>query len=270
MAFHRPVRAALLGLALLAWWRPAAAQGGEPKVRWTIGNPKIGFCLHFLMSPEAAAKDLVRGQRLASAREAAGLPDAVHRVLADQPEFEGWVPSQLCVIYPEAIWVDKKRFDQGDGGTRLALAIWGVSSASEQASFSIRTLASNSAPLKRAMEAELIPIQRVDLGLSPISESEGERYVFKLEGTLITLEGQAKTDSVDVENIPFPARAVLRGLNNTVWSVALDLRPTRIGTLPGALRVQGKRGLGDALLSSPIRFVDKVIAGGTGEIRFTR
>ena len=120
------------------------------------------------------------------------------------------------------------------------------------------------------MEAELIPMERTDIDLSPISESEDERYSFKLDGAQITLDARARTDSVSVENIPFPSRAALRGLNNSLWSVAIELKPTRIGTMPGSLRVQGKHGLGNVLLSSPVRFVDKVIAGGTGEIRFTR
>ncbi len=270
MACIRTVHASLLGLALLVSSRPGAAQSGETKVRWTVGNPKIGFCLHFLMDPDAAAKNLVPGQRLALAREAAGLPDALRRVLADQPEFEAWVPSQLCVIYPEAIWVNNKRFDEGDGGAHLALAIWVVSTAGEPGPSSIRILASNSAALKRAMEADQIPMQRVDLNVGPISESEDERFDFKLEGAVITLEGHARTDSVSVENVPFTSGGALRGLNNTRWTVRLDLKPTRIGTLPGALRVQGKRGLGAALVNSPIRFVDKVFAGGTGEISFSR
>ncbi|MEO8634165.1 MAG: hypothetical protein ABI587_02700 [Gemmatimonadales bacterium] len=269
MLSQRAVRAFLASLVFLAWSQPAAAQESEPKVRWTIGNPKVGFCLHFLMSPAAAGKDLVRGQRLTLARDAAGLPDAVRRVLADQPEFEAWVPSQLCVLYPEAIWVNKKRFDDGDGGAHLALAIWGVTSTGGQATFSIRTLASNSAALKRAMEAELVPMDWANLSVNPISESEDERYILKLEGGVLTLEGLARTDSIDVENVPFPSQAALRGLNNTLWAVAIDLKPTRLGTLPGALRVQGKRGLAEALLNSPIRFVDKVIAGGTGEVRFS-
>ena len=270
MEFRRLAGCSLLGLALVASSHAAAAQSGEPKVRWGIGNPKVGFCLHFLMDPEAAAKNLVPGQRLVLAREATGLPDALRRVLTDQPEFEAWVPSQLCVIYPEAIWVNNKRFDEGDGGAHLALAIWGVSAVGGEGSISIRTLASNSAPLKRAMEADLIPMQRVDLAVGPITESEDERYVFKLEGAVITLDGHARTDSINVENVPFPKGAVLRGLNNTRWSVVLDLKPTRIGILPGALRVQGKHGMGGALLDSPIRFVDKIFAGGTGEITFTR
>ncbi len=270
MDFRRIAGSSLLGLALLAWSHPGAAQSGDPKVRWALDNPKVGFCLHFLMDPEAAAKNLVPGQRLALAREATGVPDALQRVLAEQPEFEAWIPSQLCVVYPEAIWVNNKRFDQGDGGDHLALAIWGVSTVGGEGSISIRTLASNSAPLKRAMEADLIPMQRVDLAVGPITESVDERYVFKLEGAVITLEGHARTDSVNVENVPFPKAATLRGLNNTRWSVVLDLKPTRFGTLPGALRVQGKHGLGGALLDSPIRFVDKVFAGGTGEISFTR
>ena len=264
------LRAAAVGLVLLSWSRPAVAQGGEAKVRWAIGNPKVGFCLHFMMSPEEAAKNLVRGQRLVLARDAAGLPDPVRRVVAEQPEFEGWVGSQLCVVYPEAIWVNNKRFDRGDGGTPLSVAMWGVSSAGGESEFSIRTLATNSAPLKRAMEAELIPMERADIDLSPISESEDERYSFKFDGAQITLDARARTDSVNVENIPFPSRAALRGLNNSLWSVAIDLKPTRIGTMPGSLRVQGKHGLGNVLLRSPVRFVDKVIAGGTGEIRFIR
>ena len=270
MALHPVVRSTLIGLALLGHSRPAAAQDGEPRVLWTVGNPKVGFCIHFLMSPDAAADNLVRGQRLVIARESSGLPDAVRRVVSDQPEFEGWVPSQLCVIYPEAIWVNKKRFDRGDGGARIALAIWGVSSAGDGASFSIRTLASNSSALKWAMEAELIPVQRVDLKLQAVSESKDEQYVLRLEDAVVTLEGLAKTDSIDVENVPFPSKAALRGLNNTVWLVTLGLKPTRIGTLPGALRVEGKRGLGNALIKSPIRYVGNVIAGGTGEISFTR
>lgn len=270
MKFRRMAGSSLLGLALLVWSHPGAAQGGDPKVRWTLGNPKIGFCLHFLMDSGAAAKNLMPGQRLALAREATGVPDALQRVLDEQSEYEAWVPSQLCVVYPEAIWVNSKRFDHGDGGGRLGLAIWGISVLGGEGSIYIRTLASNSGRLNRAMAAEQIPMQRVDMTVDSITESEDERFVFKLEGALITLDGHVRTDSGTVENVPFPGGAVLRGDSNARWSVVLHMSPASIGTLVVALRVQGKRGLGGALRRSPIRFVEKILTGGMGEISFSR
>src|SRR5512147_2431586 len=98
-----PVRPGLVGpglcCALLAAAPvPGRAQekAGADTVSWTVMGPKAGWCLNFLMEPKNAAEDLVRGYRVVAAREAKGLSPAISRLIADEPTYAEWIPSEVC------------------------------------------------------------------------------------------------------------------------------------------------------------------------------
>lgn len=258
--------------------RGAAQEEGPPAsaITWEVGTPKAGWCLYFLMEPKEAARDLARDHRLVLAREARDLPGPVARTIADEPQYAEWVPAELCTYIAEAIWVDGRRFDRGDGGHPIAMLYWGVSAASteggvqEGGKVSLRLLGTNSSGLGRAMDIRTVPIDRVQVEVRPVKESEeDEEFYLKLEGATISFIGHPRQDSTLV-----PAQRTRTGAyvgnNRSLWGVDLVFAPGQIAALAGALRIVGKRGLAKALDRSPIRLLGPMIFEGRGTVRFTR
>jgi hypothetical protein len=257
---------------------PATAQEGAPanSITWEVGSPKAGWCIHFLMEPKTAAQDLARGQRPVLAREAAGLPPAVSRLIADETQYAEWAPAELCTYIAEAIWVDGRRFDRGDGGQPIAAVYWGVWAASSEAAtpdsarVSLRVLATNSSGMQRAMEMRTVPIDRAQVEIRPVKESEEDSQFFlKLEGATITFIGHTRADST-LTTAARSRGAVYMGNNKALWGVTFSFQPGEVSGMAGALRIIGKRGLAKALDRSPIRLLSPSLSGGRGTVSFTR
>jgi hypothetical protein len=276
-------RAAVPGLVLLvvAGSAPAAAQEGEAPasgITWEVGAPKAGWCLHFLMEPKDAAKDLVRGHRLVLAGEAEDLPAQLHRLVTEEPQYAGWAPAELCTYVAEAIWVDGRRFDRGDGGQPIAVLYWGVSATSAEegtgagahGKISLRVLATNSSGMRRAMEIRTVPIDRVQIEVVPVKESdEDEEFLLKLEGATIIFIGHPSPDST-LAVAERSRTGAYMGNNKSVWGVEFSFLPGQVDAMAGALRIIGKRGLAKLLDHSPIRLLSPILSEGRGTVRFTR
>jgi hypothetical protein len=255
---------------------PAAAQekAEAPEVAWEIGSPTAGWCLHFLIEAKDAGRDLPRGRRLILARDAAGLPGPVQRLIQDEPKYADWVPNALCTYLAEAVWVDGRRFDKGDHGQPVSLVYWAVSAAGsgtgvDTAKLAFRLLGSNSGGLQRAMGIRSVPIDVVRVEVSPIKESEDLQYLVKLEGATILFAGHPRPDSTLVRSEQRLV-AAYQGNNNAIWGVSLRFVPGEVQAMAGSLRILGKRGLAKALIRSPIRLLGPVLSGGRGEMHFTR
>jgi hypothetical protein len=254
---------------------PVAAQDKPtPKVIWEVGAPKAGWCIHFLMEPESATKDLTRGHRLIPAREATGLPEPVRRLITEEPEYAEWVPAELCTYVAEAVWTDNRRFDRGDGGQPIAFLYWGISATGNGAGVdtgrvALRVFATNSSGLQRIMEIQSVPIDRVNISVKPVPETDDLQYTLKLEGATILFDGHPRADST----LTVAARTqsgVFQGNNNSLWGVTMSFTPTTVSGMAGSLRITGKHGLAKALNRSPIRLLGAVFAGGKGEVAFSR
>jgi len=258
---------------------PVSAQEGRPaatSINWEVGAPKAGWCIHFLMEPTTATQDLARGYSLVPASDVSSLPSAIRGLITDEPQYATWTPAELCTYVAEAIWVDGRRFDRGDGGRPIAVLYWGVSGASADdggsdrgSRLSLRVVATNSSGLERAMRARQVPIDRVDIDLLPVKESEEEEFLLKLEGATITFIGHARQDST-LTLADRSRKGAYMGNNRTLWTVDLSFEPGKVEALSGALRITGKRGLAKALNRSPIRLLSPILSEGKGTVTFNR
>jgi hypothetical protein len=256
----------------------AAAQEGGPaatRITWEVGTPKAGWCIHFLMEPKTAVQDLARGHRLVLAREATGLPAPVRRLLTDEPQYADWAPAELCTYIAEAIWVDGRRFDRGDGGHPIAMLYWGVSAAStdeggaDSGKMSLRLLATNSSAVRRAMDVRQVPIDRVQIDVLPVKESDDEEFLLRLEGATIAFIGHARQDSTLTVGERSRTGAYM-GNNKSLWTVNFSFHPGEVAAMAGALRIIGKRGLAKVLDQSPIRLLSPILSQGRGTVSFDR
>jgi hypothetical protein len=277
-----PVRPglAMSGMAcLLLGGRTTLVAAQEDKkatsITWEVGTPKAGWCLQFLMEPKAAADGLARDYRLVLAREATGLPPAITHLISDEPMYADWAPAEVCTYIAEAISVDGRRFDRGDGGQPIAALYWGVAAANSGASssdlggVSLRVLGTNSSSLRRAMEVKSVPIDRIQIEVRPVKESADEELFLKLEGATIIYIGQPRADTTS-DPTGQTKTAAYMGNNRTRWDVSFSFTPTGVAGMSGALRILGKRGLAGALDHSPIRLLSPMISGGRGTVSFTR
>jgi hypothetical protein len=254
-----------------------AAQEGPPanSITWEVGSPKAGWCIHFLMEPKTAVKDLARGFRLVLAREAAGLPRPVSRLITEEPEFADWAPAELCTYIAEAIWVDGRRFDRGDSDQPVAVLYWGVAAASaggglpDAGGLSLSVLATNSSGIQRAMEMRTVPIDKVQIEAGRVAESEDDQIMIKLDGATITFTGHPRQDSTLITAIRTRTAGYM-GNNRALWGVTFTFHPEDVSAMAGALRIVGKRGLAKALDRSPIRLLSPILSGGRGTVTFTR
>ncbi len=240
-------------------------------VNWTVLNPQAGWCLAFLMEPKEAINDLTRGHRVVTAREAKDLLPAIARLIADEPTYADWVPSEVCTYVVDAISVEGRRFDRGDGGQPIAILYWAVAAANaesqapEAGQVSLRAFGSNSSGVQRNMGTRGLPIDRIQFDVRKVPESSDQDYQIKLNGATISYTGQPKPDSTGAA--PQRSRTgVLTGNNRTIWTMRMVWDPAAVGGMSGALRIVGKRGLAKVLNRSPIRVLSPTIIGGAGRV----
>jgi hypothetical protein len=267
-------RAALVVLAVALPTSVLAAQdkSESSEITWEIGSPKAGWCLHFLVEVKDAGKDLPRGRRLVLARDAAGLPDPIQRLIRDEPKYADWVPNQVCTYMAEAVWLEGRRYDNGEHGQPLSLVYWGVSAAGsgtgvDTNAMALRILAVNNGNLERAMAIRSVPIDGVKVEVSPVKESDDLQYLVKLEGATMLFVGHQSPDSA-LARADEQVTAAYQGHNNTIWGVSLRFRPQAVQGMAGSLRILGRHGLAKLLIRSPIRMIGPVLSGGRGEAHF--
>jgi hypothetical protein len=276
-----PVRLGLVssGLAcLLAVQATSVAAQEEKKtneINWQVGASQGGWCVQFLMEPENASDGLAKGHRVVVARETAGLPAAISRLITDEPQYAEWIPSEVCTYMAEAIWIDGRRFDRGNDNQPIAVVYWGVSAANsetgaaEPGHMSLRYLATNSSSFRRAMDVKTVALDEVELKISPVKESTDNELTLKLEGATIIYIGKPRPDSTATPPVLTKGAAYM-GNNKSLWAVNFEFNPTEVAPMSGALRIVGKRNLAKALDHSPIRLLTPMISGGKGTVVFTR
>ena len=201
----------------------------------------------------------------------ADLPAPLRRVIADEPQYAGWVPSQACVWFTEGLSANRRRYDRGDGGKPLALFWWGLAATGDRLGgkpgLSHVVLATNSSGLKRQMELAFVEMERIDIDRDSVKESEDEETRFRLDRTIVAFAGHPRPDSSLVVG-PMSYRAVVRGESNRLWLVDFAAAPASIAALSGSLRIQGKGALARTLTGSPIRLIGTVVRGGSAGFRF--
>lgn len=240
-------------------------------ITWNALGTREGWCVEFLMEPKDAADDLTRGYHVVPARSVGWLLPAMSRLIADEPTYADWVPSQLCTYVSDAVTVENRRFDRGDGGQPIAVLYWGVAAARDDGSatgdlVSLREFGTNSSSVQQNMGTRGVPIDRIQFEVHPAPEGTDRDYMVKLSGAQVFYTtGEPRVDSTGTAT-ERASVGVMNGNNRAVWTVRLSYTPVSMGTTSGALRVVGKRGLAKALNKSPIRLVGPVVVGGSGQV----
>lgn len=245
-------------------------------ISWGAEGARAGWCVQFLMEPKEAASDLTRGYRISAARESGTLLPAIARLIAEEPTYADWVPSELCLYLADAVTLQNRRYDRGDGGQPIAVLYWGVAAAPDNGAdvgpglVSFRSFGTNSSSVQQKMGNLGIPVDRIQLEVQPMSDSPDLNYIIKLSGAQVFYStGTPRPDSTATAS-QRTSVGVLNGNNRAIWTARLVWDPQAVGHTSGALRVVGKRGLAKALNRSPIRLVGPAVIGGSGTVTLTR
>ena len=107
----------------------------------------------------------------------------------------------------------------------------------------------------------------LDLFAEKVPETQEDRYTLRYGKTTVRFDGHAAPDTM---SSPGTISQVwwTEGDASTVWRGATILHPSSTHALVGALTIEGKGDLADALKASPIRLVGPVHSGGDGEVTF--
>ncbi len=269
---------ALLALAfaalLLGGSKPLAAQdASEVRARWETGPVKTGWCVYFLMEPGKAAEDLARGHETVGVLQTEGWHPALRRLAESDATYANWVPSRVCQILFDTIWVGSRRYVEGTRRSPVGLGFWEVAARPSQGDGGVfgvaRILATNSGDLKRRMETEFVPLSMARLTSGPIPDSRDERFEVELDRTTVTFDGHPVADST-LDAVELRHRFVVQGERLMLWTVELQIAPERMALFSGGLRFVGKGALAKAMSRSPIRIVGPVFSGGRAVVTFTR
>jgi hypothetical protein len=263
---------AVAGLALASAAGVRAQARDEPAatVQWDLDAVRSGWCLHFLMAPDAARRDIPRGLTSAPASSVSGLHPALDGLIRNQPEFQGWTPAELCTIVAGRLTVGDRQYERGDGREPLILVWWTVSAVGPDGpANAIRYLGTNSSGLSREMKASLLDLERVKAKLESLPDLEDRRLRLELEGAVLFYDSHITPDTIPVER-DHRWHWVASGPRNVLWSADAWAAPEASGVVAGALRIQGKRRLGAILAHSPIRIFGPGFTGGSFSLLLSR
>jgi hypothetical protein len=261
----------ILGLVWAATPLVAQAPADLGQLNWEVGPASVAWCVHFLLEPKEAAKELTGDLRPVTAATVPDLHPALKRAIADEPKYSDWTPAELCTYFVASVTVGGKSYERGDKNVPLALTYWGVAATRGEAAWDgtlfLRMLGSNSYSFVRSMQVAKLPMEKVNIDAREIRGNEEDRlYYIKFNGATIQLTGHFNPDSTGAPGTPRKVSGVIPGPIQTVWTTTLSYTPEKDGTMAGSLQVFGKRGMAKALNKSPIRLIGPALAGGSGQV----
>ena len=231
--------------------------------------------MQFLVEPAAVAR-LAPEARPLAASEIPNLHASLQNVVAAQPEFASWSPSQLCLLYFGRFESGGRRISQAKRQKAPLLGLWTVAAgnAGTRQDVALELFTNNSGVESHARLAGLdIRGVRSSIARAPEDEdgrpSPNDRYAVRVGKAQINWEGRPAGDSVPMAQ-PFALEFRGEGRRGGWVNGSLSLTARASGGMIGVLRVSGKGELADALLKSPIRFVGPGFIGGGGTVRFQR
>jgi hypothetical protein len=223
------------------------------------------------MDSAAAREHLRDGTRLLRADQVQALHPALLSVVQGQPEFASWIPSSLCLFYVDAVHLGGRRFGQKDPRKRQMIGAWTLA-ATEQGSGTRRDLVlelfGTGRGVARAAGLGKVKFREAKAALSHVDSTGNDLHDIRIGKTRLVWNGRAAGDSTRMEQ-PIRESWVMEGLRGIVWGVSTTITPAWSRPLVGALRVEGKDDLAEALKASPTRFVGPVYYGGGGQLGFS-
>ncbi len=259
--------------ALLLWAllpATAAGQGAEPLWRWIGGQG--GFCVWYLADPALAAEVVPAGTRLRAAQETEGLPPVLIRIMQDEPRFAAWIPGTVCLGLFSDVASDGVPVGHMDGDQPIFLALSALAVHDPLGlsgpQWLLTEIGIDAGRLDRSAEASGIPTKSRDFRPRKGVEGEDDKWDLALDGVKLAWSGHASGDSRvgSTRTMSFG----YAGNRNSPWLVDLRAVPEREQSQVGALRIEGKGPLAQALKSSPIRMVGALELGGELTLTFRR
>ena len=262
-------RTVVLCSALLALARPLAAQADEQLWRWV--DAQGGFCIWYLADPAVATGMVPNGTPLRPASATASLPDVLLRIVQDEPRFAEWIPAVLCVGRFAAVASDGTPAGTMRPGQPLLLTLSALAAASpygQDAGWQLASIGLRAGSLDRVAERGWIATREAELRVRDGLEGEDDEWELSLDGTRLIWSGHPSgTARVGTTRSMSFGYA---GNRNSTWLVALRMAPAEEQLQVGALRIEGKNALAQALKASPIRAVGPLSLGGELTMTFRR
>lgn len=265
-------RTAIAGACLLA--AGLLGRGGEAQAggagEWTFANLMGGYCLEFL-APYEDAQHLLPDDAVPLRANSKGmlLHSALARVVQGQPEFATWVPGRVCVYRFGAANIAGTEIvaKAGDAESIGWVAIGGRVAAGQQDGSMVTTMFfTDGSKAQAASELGQVHMKRVKMTVGPAPRSTERRYTIELGKTRLIWDGHPASDSSAVPEpvvqnwgIRVPGGAALAR-----W----QLNAVQQRSMVGAVIVQGKDRLAEAIGKSPIRYVGPLYQGGNAKLSF--
>lgn len=238
---------------------------------WRLQGLRNGYCVQFLVEPEAAGKELKSGLTLLTAGRDSSLHPALQHLVRAQPEFASWTPSKVCMYYLDAVQVGKRRIVERDSRSYQLIGVWSL--ATQEQGGTRRDLVldmyASRENLLNAAELAQVRLHQIHSSYYDRPDTTSDVYSIKIGKTQLTWSGRPAGDSTRVER-PITERLSVSGLRHGIQDAELVVAPTWSRGVVGSLQVEGKGDLAKLLKASPIRFVGPLYRGGTGELRFSR
>jgi hypothetical protein len=261
---------------------PASAQSNDDESAaaraWTIDGLYQSFCVQFLIDPAALEDRLPDGVRPLAAGAIENLHPALKGVIESQREFAAWSPSQVCLLYFGRFEAGGRRIQEEEPRKAPVLALWTVAAGGAGAG-GRRDVAlevyTNSSTVESQARLSGMEIRMARADRDPVPEDEegrpspNDRYTLRLGKSQITWEGRAAGDTVPPAS-PSGSAFVAPGRRGGWVTGSLSLAPRVTGGMIGALRVQGRGDLANAMRDSPTRFVGPGFVGGGASVRLGR
>jgi hypothetical protein len=238
---------------------------------WRLEGLRSGYCVRFLVEPEAAGKELKSGFTLLTASQDSSLHPALQQLIRSQPEFASWTPSKVCLYYLDAVQVGKRRIAERDPRKYQLIGVWTLATLEQGGTRRdlVLDLYASRESLLKAAEIAQVRLHEIHSAYYDHPDTTSDVYSVKIGKTQLTWSGRPAGDSTRVER-PITEPWSVSGLRHGLQNAELVVAPTWSRGVVGSLRVEGKGDLSKILKASPIRFVGPLYRGGGGELRFAR
>lgn len=255
-----------LGL-LLATGGPLAAQSGEQLWRWIDGQG--GFCVWYLADPAVATDLAPTGMRLRTAAETSDLPAVIIRIVQDEPRFAEWIPGAVCVGLYVDVAANGTPVGHMEDGRPILLTLTALAAHAPLgtgAEWYLTEIGLDAGRLDRAAGDAAIPTEDRELRTRTGLEGEDDAWELELEGARLFWTGHATGEPRvgSTRSMSFG----YAGERNLPLLVEVRTAPTEEQAQIGALRIEGKGALAQAMKSSPIRTVGPLERGGELTVTF--